>query len=262
MISLKGLQWLVPGVIIICLVGIMKTVPAGLVAPFYENFVRMGFIEDVTINDPVVNININLINRVKISEPNPEIVKIDKNFGFCTSSNDKIFGVHYDFFSIKIIEVISFNISDMFRRYDASRRLSGVHNCQQDVRPTITISANFAFFIMQVRPELTLGGIPCNPIGLEGQADSAQNAKETQTTKPRSESSPPSRSFRGVSGLPLGAKIGISLVIAGLAWTAFWRALSVFGLLLINASDVRKSISYALVAGGLFLVSFWLWNVA
>ena len=52
---------------------------------------------------------------------------------------------------------------------------------------------------------------------------------------------------------------GISMIVTGLAWAAFWRAFRPFGLLVIRRRDVGEGIAYAAVSLCLFGLSGWIW---
>ena len=105
-------------------------------------------------------------------------------------------------------------------------------------------------FGSKVGPELSLSGIAGDPIGSERKPESGENRSKAGTAQPSGERG-------GIRRLPLGAKIGISAIIALFAWFSLFRALRPFGLLAFNRRDIGEGVGYGLLGLGLLALSYW-----
>lgn len=103
-----------------------------------------------------------------------------------------------------------------------------------------------------VGSKLPLSCIACDPIGSKGEVQGRKDGSEASPTKP-------SRQLGGISRLPLGAKVGISLIVALLAWLCFARTLRPLSLLVITRGDRLQSFGTALVSTALLWLSYSIW---
>ena len=107
--------------------------------------------------------------------------------------------------------------------------------------------------------EVSFGRAPSYRVRLDRQDKRAGNAQQSNDAQDPRYTCPPSRRVGSVCGLPIGAEIGQTIVLAGLAWLAFWRAFRPFSLLVIRRRDVGKGVAYAAVSVCLFGLSGWVW---
>ena len=112
---------------------------------------------------------------------------------------------------------------------------------------------------MDIGPQLSLRGVPRDTVGLKGEEQGGQNKDTAYATDPSAPLCPPGRVSGCVRRFPLGAQIGVSLVIAGLAWIALWRAFRPFGLLIISRRDVFQGLGAALLGSVLLGLSGYVW---
>jgi hypothetical protein len=122
-----------------------------------------------------------------------------------------------------------------------------------------TKTHNLPIIHADVSSKLSLRGIARDPVGAKGQVESDQNQNGANRRGEPSYRCPPGRVSGCVRRFPLGAQIGIALVIAGLALALIVRALRPLGLLVVTRRDALQSVGAALLGGGLLWLSFRVW---
>lgn len=111
----------------------------------------------------------------------------------------------------------------------------------------------------EVATNLRLTGFASNSVGLEGEIDGNEDKQAADPAYPSLPRCPPGRVSGCIRRFPLGAQIGISLIIAGIALAVYWRAFRPFGLLVISRRDVFQSAGAALLGTGLLWISLRIW---
>ena len=110
-----------------------------------------------------------------------------------------------------------------------------------------------------VSPQLSLRSIAGNRIGTESQSKSDQNKNRAYSGSEPGNRCPPGRISGCIRRFPLGAQIGISLVVALAALLSLARAFRPFGLLVVTRRDRLQGAGSALAGIGLLWLSFRVW---
>jgi len=92
-----------------------------------------------------------------------------------------------------------------------------------------------------ISPKLPHRRIARDPVRTKREPQSEKYGRETAGTEP-------SRERRGIGRLPLGTKIGISSIIAGIAWLGLFRAFRPFGLLTFCRRNIIQGVGYGLLS--------------
>lgn len=111
----------------------------------------------------------------------------------------------------------------------------------------------------EIGTQFAFCGVASNQIGMECQSERNKNTYQAAQPNKSTDPCPPRAIGRRICGLPLGAQIGITAIIAGLAWLSFLiGALRPFGLLVISRRDIAKATGYGTLSLCLFALSFWI----
>lgn len=137
-------------------------------------------------------------------------------------------------------------------------RLAAILQSQlHDNTPVIWERADGALINSKIGSQLPLSRITSNPIRMKSKGKRDEDPSQTAYTDQPASPCPPRAIGSSVCGLPLGAQIGISAIIAGLAWFCLLvGAFRPFGLLVIGRRDLIKAVGYGLLSIGLFVVAF------
>jgi hypothetical protein len=166
------------------------------------------------------------LDRIKGCFVNRQIDRVDESHHGHTNSR-----------GLSLIPVFDLNLKRLPQRQDAS-----IHS-----------------FNANVSSQLAFGRVSGDPVGLKGKEQGAKNKQAADTAYPSAPRCPPGRISGCIRRFPLGAQIGISLIIAGLAWASIWGAFRPFGLLVITRRDALQGAGAALLGVGLLGLSGYVW---
>lgn len=111
-----------------------------------------------------------------------------------------------------------------------------------------------------VSSQLSLRSVPSDRVSLIGEANRNQNQNAAETADIQPNLCPPSAISGCIRRFPLGAQIGVSLILGGSAiLCVILGAMRPFGLLVIGRSDIVKAISYGFLSVSLFAAGLWVW---
>jgi hypothetical protein len=153
-------------------------------------------------------------------------------------------------------------VSTSLRTSDVGRRLAGILKHAHSARLSRFVEVEQPSSLQcDVGSKLALCGIASNSIGLKRKPKRTQDQESAYTTDPDRPARPISGLGRSIRGLPLGAQVAVSFLIAGIALGFIYRALMPFGRLVFRRGDIYAGVAYGLGGLGLLGLSGWVWSL-